>query len=211
MQRRIFFSLILFIMGLSLLIGCAKKEETPRSQAPVPQTSAPSPVSPAAPSPSPAPVPAANPAAGKNKVHAAHQDFVDAFNAAISQGNGMDALQARIQAAENAKDACMKMRGELEDPADLVFLNKFIEDLQEYSDKGHAYVLMLEETERLLSEIKEGQEALKKIPQKDQAQAITKINEKTIRYNDLYKGPLPKQRDELEALGKELLSMDNKG
>jgi hypothetical protein len=209
MKHRIFFSVILIIVGFSLMTGCAKKEETPPAQAPATQTSAPAPATPVVPAPSAATVPASPSAVvEKDKVRAAHEIFVDAFNAAIQQGNGMDALQARIQAAENAKDACIKIRGELDDPADLVFLNKFIEGLQEYSDKGHAYVSMLGEGERLLSEIKEGQEALKKLPQKEQAQAITKLNEKTMRYNDLYKGPLPKQRDELEALGKDLLSLE---
>jgi len=207
MQRRFFFVLVLLTVVFSLLTGCAKKEEVPRPPAPVPQTSAPSPES-AAPAPSAVPAPGETHAVSqKDRVSGAHKDFVDAFNAAVSQGNGMDALQARIKAAENAKDACLKMRGEIDDPTAMAFLNNFIDGLQDYADKGHAYAAAYEDSEKLYDEIKKGQDALKDVPPKDQAQAITKINEKTVRYNDLFKTTLPKQRDELEALGKELLSI----
>jgi hypothetical protein len=208
MRHRVFFTMILVVLGISLLTGCAKKEEAPQSQAPVPQASAPAPESSAAPAPAASPLPAQPPAVPqKDKIREARQNFADAFDDAVRQGNGVDALHARIQAAENAKDACLKLRGEIDNPADLEFLNKFIDRLQDYSDKGHAYAAALEDADRLYAEIKKGQDALKDIPLKDQAEAITKINEKTIRYNDLFKTTLPKQRDEFEAFGKELLSM----
>lgn len=207
MQRRIFFTLVLLMAFVALSAGCAKKEEAPQPPASAPQTTAPSPTA-AAPAPAVPPVPAETTAAPQKDVALeAHKDFEAAFTAAMGRGNDRDALQARIQAVENAKDACMKLRGELDDPADIYYLNKFIDSLQEYSDKGHAYAAALEDADRLYAEIKKGHDSLKDVPQKDQAQAVTRINEKTIRYNDLFKNTLPRQRDELESLGKDLLAM----
>lgn len=213
MQRHIFCFSILMLGCFLILSGCTKKEEPLPAPAPAPMA-APAPEAPAAPAPpgllpeSPAPAVQSN--TQKEQVRAAHKDFVKAFNEAMRIGTGMDSLQARIQAAENAREACVKLRGEIDDPAEMDLLNKFIDSLQDYADKGHAYVSKLEEADKLLSQIKEGDEELKTIQQKEQAQAITKLNEKKIRYNDLYKdkGTLPKQRDELDALGKELMSMD---
>jgi hypothetical protein len=142
-----------------------------------------------------------------NKVHAIYEDFKKAFSEAVKKGNGMDALRARVNAVDQARASSLIIRPDITDPAALNFLTRLTDGLQKYSDQGHAYISSLEDADKLLASITEAKTNLSIVPSKEHDQAVSRIDSLTKQYNDLYQGPLPKQRDELETLGKELIAL----
>jgi DNA-directed RNA polymerase subunit H (RpoH/RPB5) len=101
----------------------------------------------------------------------------------------------------------MLLRPDIQDSAAMDFLTKFTDSLQKYSEMGHAYISSLGEADKMLATINVNKANLPKVPQNERDKATANLNALITKYNDLYKVTLPKQRDELEVLGKELMTL----
>jgi Ran GTPase-activating protein (RanGAP) involved in mRNA processing and transport len=182
---------IIILSCLLLLSGCKKKEE------PLPTGT------PAAP-----PAPAAKETGGKTQLSKAmsiHQEFVKAFS--LSKGDTLDAVRERMDLADKARVSCMLLRPDIQDPATTDFLIRFTDKLQQYLDLSKKHVTTLEEVMGLYASGKEIENGLAKLPEKDKAQATTKLNSIIERHNKLAQGPLEQERTELRSLGNELMSL----
>ena len=182
---------MIIFMCLFLVLGCSKKEEPIQTQAPVQQA-----------------VPATKAIAQKSQLAEAmliHRDFVKAFSETLVKEDTVDTLRSRMDLVDKTRISCMMLRSNIHDPAASAFLIKFSDGLQKYLDLGNKHLATLEEEAKQYAYGMEFKANLSKVPEKEKAQATTKLNSLIAKHNELVQGPLKKEQDELNSLGDDLL------
>jgi hypothetical protein len=182
---------------LFLLMGCPGKEEPPAPTQTV----------------QPAPPVAQQPAETPQEVSRSadpstlYSEFTREFSKTLAKGDTVEAIRERMELADRTRLSSIMLRTDVQDPAAQEFLVRFSDALQRYLDFAPRHMATLEEIDRLEKFIKESQDAMATLPQKEKNAAIAKLNPVIEEHNALAEGSLAQERAEIKAVTDVLLNL----